>query len=71
MLIKRRSKFTGSLNEMDLPISESEFIKCFEAWNDGKSIQDAFPSFNADQREFIMTGCTPSEWKHMFGNDGD
>ena len=29
-------------------------------------IQDIFPTLDADQREFIQTGITPSEWADMF-----
>ena len=29
-------------------------------------IQDAFPNMNKEDREFLMTGITPSEWSNMF-----
>jgi len=29
-------------------------------------IQDIFPTLDADQREFIQTGITPSEWAEIF-----
>lgn len=34
-------------------------------------IQNALPGFDADQREFLMTGITPDEWKQMFGVEDD
>lgn len=29
-------------------------------------VQVVFPNMSADDREFLMTGITPSEWKDMF-----
>ena len=31
-----------------------------------KLIQDEFPNMTPDDREFLMTGITPEEWKAMF-----
>jgi hypothetical protein len=31
----------------------------------GQLIQKAFPFFNADEREFLITGMTPEEWSEM------
>lgn len=43
-----------------------------QAWYDwqigDKFIQDAFYFLTADEREFIMSGVTPEEWKEMFKN---
>ena len=36
----------------------------------GQNIQVAFASLNAEEREFLMTGITPSEWKEIF-KDGE
>jgi hypothetical protein len=42
------------------------------AWRDErKLIQEAFPFLSADEREFIKTGITSSEWNEMFLNDAD
>jgi hypothetical protein len=29
-------------------------------------IQDAMPNSTTDQREFLISGCTPSCWESMF-----
>ena len=37
-------------------------------WNNPnreRLIQDIFPNLNEDEREFIMTGYTPADWKQM------
>lgn len=38
-------------------------------WVDGLLIQDAMPELTPDEREFILTGMTPSEWDSIFGDD--
>lgn len=32
-------------------------------WTKGGLIQDCLPELSAEQREFIITGWTPEEWK--------
>jgi hypothetical protein len=32
-------------------------------------VQDAFPHLSADDREFLLTGATPTEWQTHFGDD--
>jgi len=67
--IARKSPFTGNISKMTIPLSEKEFNRCATAWQNGTLIQDAFPTLNADEREFIKTGITPEEWDKMFGED--
>lgn len=40
-------------------------------WHNGAIIQSpgALPHASADDREFLMTGTTPTEWEAMFGSD--
>lgn len=63
MLVRRRSPFSRKIHEMELPITEQQM----EVWQDGMLIQDAMPHLNDSQREFVMTGITPAEWKEFFG----
>lgn len=71
------SLFTGKVNTMDLPLTQEEWDKGRqESWklNPGKGtkhIQDCFPQLNADQREFLISGCTPEEWAEAFGDDDE
>lgn len=60
------SQLSGKINEMDLPITEEEFL----AWREsGQLIQDAFPQLTPSQREFLLTGSTDEEWDSAFGDD--
>ena len=65
MQIVRTSRISGNTNVMDIDITTDQFL----SWIDGSLIQDVMPNISADEREFIMTGITPSEWDAMFGED--
>jgi hypothetical protein len=36
-----------------------------EQWERGMLIQEAMPLLTRDEREFIMTGLTSSDWENM------
>jgi len=61
-ILARRSEFTGKVNEMALPLSRDEFLAAFKKWQEGALIQNAFPTLNTMQREFIKSGVTQEEW---------
>jgi hypothetical protein len=65
MKVTRTSIFTGNSSTMDLPVT----VKQLDEWRGGKLIQKAMPDLTPDQREFLMTGATPQEWKKMFGSE--
>jgi len=65
MRIIRTSRLTGNTTYWDMPITQEQM----SAWVDGGLIQNVMPHLTADQREFIMTGITPSEWVEAFGED--
>ena len=61
MLVGKRSMMSGTLNEMNIEVSEKQIT----LWQEGAPIQDVMPDLSADEREFLMTGITPSEWHEM------
>jgi hypothetical protein len=63
MQVTRRSPFTGITRTLDLNITEAQV----EAYANGALLQVAFPTLNADEREFYKTGITGEEWDQMFG----
>jgi hypothetical protein len=63
----RASDFTGEVNSMILNVTEKQIDDYF---NDKGYIQTIFPDLSASEREFIKTGCTPDEWKKIFGEEG-
>lgn len=62
MLVSNKSQISGNVNTMDLNVT----LEQIKAWKGGTLAQDAFPQLDADEREFLMTGITPTEWNEMF-----
>lgn len=71
MIVTRKSRFTGKLNQMDIGMDPVAFSTALRDWEGGALIQEAFPDLSADEREFLMTGSTPAEWQEVFGSDDD
>lgn len=69
MIFTNRSPFTGEVYRMQLDLTEEQFQEQYEAWQSGVLIQNAFPTLNADEREFIKTGIPPVEWEKYIGED--
>ena len=60
----RVSPLTGNTNTMYMDISDEQVAE----WNNPnrtRLIQDIFANLTEDEREFIQTGYTPSDWKEM------
>lgn len=62
MLVTRVSPITGITNSWEIAVSEQQMAD----WQSGTLIQLVMPNLSADEREFIMTGITPSEWDEIF-----
>lgn len=43
----------------------------FEKWQRGAYIQHAMPDLSPDEREFLISGLDPDQWKAMFGDEPD
>tara|TARA_A100001388_G_C28297119_1_gene279228 strand:+ start:55 stop:300 length:246 start_codon:yes stop_codon:yes gene_type:complete len=65
--LTRSSDFTGDVNSMVLPVTQGMLDRYYMG---NENVQDVFPTLNADQREFIMTGCTPEEWEYLCEHRG-
>jgi len=61
MLVKKESILSGKSHEMEIDVTNKEIA----LWMEGSLIQDVMPSLSADEREFLMTGITPTEWGGM------
>lgn len=64
--IRRQSPITGITHTTELDLTPEQFNEAFEAWQGGVLIQYAFPTLDADQREFIKTGMTPADWDVLY-----
>lgn len=63
MLVERTSILSGKTTTREIPVKEEDYKK----WQAGTLIQYAMPYLSADDREFIINGITPEEWKETFG----
>jgi len=64
----RESMHSGERNSMVVGLPIMQFTLALQKWLKYEGfIQDIFPSLDADTREFIQTGITPSEWADIFG----
>jgi len=63
IIVQRTSPVTGKDNHMVVFATHEQLI----AWHEGALIQDALPDATVDQREFLISGCTPACWESMFG----
>ena len=66
MNITRICPFT---NRVNIRFVEGATPEGLAAWKAGTLIQDALPEVSPENREFIMTGITPSMWNHIFGEE--
>ncbi len=65
MIITNKSKISGKVRSMDLPVTEKQMTR----YNSGRfTLQDCFPNLTPDEREFIKSGITAEEWEEVFGN---
>ena len=64
MIVTRKSPFSGIVHEQDIDITSDQLKR----WQRGGLIQNVMPHLTADEREFIMTGITKSEWAETFGD---
>jgi len=68
ILCEKTSPVSGLTNIMSINATPEQY----DLWQAGGAlIQDAMPEATVDQREFLISGCTPSCWNSMFGSDED
>ena len=67
--VTRTSPFSRKVNTMTLNISQDEFDAALARYEAGALLQNAFPTLDAGEREFIKTGITPEEWDNLFGSE--
>jgi len=67
MIVKKTSAVSWKENTMDLDITQDQL----DSWLGGQLIQDAMPNLTPDEREFLISGTTPEEWKDIFGEEDE
>ena len=65
MQITRVSALTSITHTKEINVTQEQLDK----WQDGMHIQNAMPNISPEDREFIMSGITPEEWRAHFPED--
>lgn len=70
MLVERVSIISGNKNRMEVSVDP----KKLQAWErfDQRSrplVQSYFQELSNDEREFLISGITPEEWKRVMGDE--
>ena len=68
MKIIKKSLISGKIMEMDLPVTQEQLDRFENRRETGEYIQDIFKGLPAPEREFIMSGISPTEWSETFGS---
>jgi len=66
MKITKVSPLTGKSNTREINITPE---KLMEVQSRQRCIQDVVPNLNADDREFLITGYIPEDWKSIFPDE--
>ena len=67
MIIQRRSPISGKLHQMELDVTQDQL----DRWKNGELIQRVMPKLSADEREFLISGITPTEWESLNAKEGN
>jgi hypothetical protein len=63
MKILRSNPFYGT-SSMDLDVTQEQL----DRWQSGELIQDVMSHLSPEEREFLISGFTPEQWKETFGD---
>jgi hypothetical protein len=65
MIVARQSIVSGKTYQMELDVTQQQLNDFFN----GRLglAQEAFPHLSVDEREFIISGIHPIEWRELFG----
>jgi hypothetical protein len=72
--ISRRSPISDQVNTIRIALTQQEY-EDIKPYLEGRRleskglIQNILPSHSPDEREFILSGISPTEWKELFGEE--
>lgn len=65
MQVTKTSMFSGNENTREIDVTPEQIAR----WKGGELIQNVMPHLSGDDREFLISGITPEEWKSYFGEE--
>ena len=66
MQVKRTSSLSGKEYTMELDVTQEQLDRFDKRRENGEYVQTIFPHLTSEEREFIMTGISPTEWNEIF-----
>lgn len=69
MLVTNISQLSGKEHTMELDITPEQIERFYNRIKNGEYVQTIFPNLSSAEREFILTGITPTEWDQIFGSN--
>lgn len=63
--LTQKSPLTGRSHTMFLPTTAAKVREFLEHRNEVPLVQEMFPELNEEQREFLLSGCSPLDWQDM------
>lgn len=69
-ILVMRSTFTGKMNQREYPKQDLQRILRWRHDKNRRAVQSEFPDYSAEDREFLVSGCTPEEWDVLLGEEG-
>ncbi len=67
MEITKISQLSGKESTMNLDITPEQLYRVENRFQTKELIQNIVPNLSMEDREFLMTGITSTEWQMMFG----
>ena len=64
--IQVSSIFHNEIRELNVPHSQWKMLQGWRKYQKGSLIQDCFHFLTAEEREFMLTGMTPTEQERMY-----
>lgn len=62
VIVIMESTLSGKRNAMKIDAPAESILEWMKS---GKKIQNFFPLMPKEQREFLISGCTPEEWEQI------
>jgi hypothetical protein len=68
MKVTKVSQLTGDKNTLELDVTIEQLERFENRKETGEYVQTIFPHLSKGEREFLLTGVTPTEWIETFGS---
>ena len=66
MLVTKTSQLAKTESTLDLDITQDQLNRVNLRYTTGEHIQNIVPNLSVEEREFLISGITPTEWNQLF-----